>query len=155
MPQHPQNCGVLEEIGVVFELAMELSILPHFGREIELGDAGLKAHLLDAESGNLEDLLGNVLEDEHHLEQRMSVQRTLRNQLLDQFLEGKVLVCVRLQREGSHLANYIPEGQVSREIASENQRVHEQTDHVFEIDVITSRDGSSDQNAFLMGVAPE
>ena len=74
MSEHPLDRGWLEKIGVVFELAVELAVLPHFDRQVELGDAGLKTHLLDAESGNLEHLLGNVLESEHHLEQWRRVE---------------------------------------------------------------------------------
>ena len=116
---------MLEQIGVVFEPAVELRVLPHFQSQVKLGDAGLKIHLLDAESGNLEDLLGNVLEDEHHLEQRRRIKGTLRDQLLDQFLEGQFLMHVRFQRIRAHLANQIAEAQIAREIRAENKSIHE------------------------------
>ena len=75
---------------------------------------------MDGQSRNVKNLLGNILEGKQHLEQRMSVQRSLWNQLFDQFLEGKILVGIRLQREGTHLANYIAEGLLRRNIPSEN-----------------------------------
>src|ERR1700729_1733643 len=104
---------------------MKLSVLPHFGRQIELGDAGLKIHLLDTESGNLEDLLGNVLENEHYLKQRRRIERTLRNQFLDQFLEGHILMRVRFQGKRAHSANHIAKAQVAGEIRAKDKSVHE------------------------------
>src|ERR1700688_3788112 len=131
---------------------MELSILPHFGRQIELGNAARKAHLLDTESGDLKDLLGNILEDEHHLEQRRSMGGTLRDKILDQFLEGHILMHVRFQGKRADTANQITKAEVAREVRAEDKRVHEQSNHFFNFDMVSRRNRRPDKNAFLMGV---
>ena len=63
-------------------------------REVELGDAQVKALRNEEEAGQLERRRRGVLQHQHELEQRVAAQVALRLELLDQLLEGQVLVDV-------------------------------------------------------------
>ena len=62
---------------------------------------------------------------------------------------------VRFQGKRAHPPNQIPKAQVLREIRAEDQGVHEQPDHVFKFDFVARPNRGPDQNALLIGVAPE
>ena len=149
---------LLKQIRVVLEPAMEpvvFVVFKGFHRQIELGDAGLEFQLFHFKSRNFKHLLRDVLEREHHLEQRTGVHRALRKQFFDQFLERNILMRVRFQGTCADLSNQIAEGHVRGKVGAEHQRIHEEPNQVFNFDLATGRGRSADQNAVLAGVAPE
>ena len=79
MLQHPLHRRRLKQVGVVFELAVQIARLPHHNGNIEFRDSSLERHFVDGQPGNVKNLRGNILESKQHLEQRMSVQRALRH----------------------------------------------------------------------------
>src|SRR5256885_6485382 len=82
----------IEQVGVVFEPAVELVVLIHLDREVKFRDAGFEGQFLHLKPGDFEYLLRNILEGEHHLEQRSDINGALRRKLFDQSLEGNILV---------------------------------------------------------------
>src|SRR3954470_1781474 len=155
MRKHSLHRGLLEKIAVVFELAVKFTVVPHFNRQIELGNSGLKSQFFDRQSGNLEDLFWDVLKRKHHLKERMSIERTVGDQFFDQLFEGDILVRIRFQGKRANLAEQFAEGELAVEVGAEDQRVDEQADHVLDVDFISRRYRGSEQNAFLIGVAPQ
>src|SRR6202046_3720580 len=155
MPQHSLYRGALEDVSVVFKLAMKFTVIPHFHGKVEFGDPCFKGHLLNGQTGNLKNLLGNVLEGEHYLKQRMDIEGTLRDQLLHQLFKRDILMTIGFERKGANLPNQIPECQVVFKIRSKDQSVDEQRDHIFNFDFIARGHRRTHQNAFLVGIPPQ
>src|SRR5512140_1378134 len=112
MSEHSAHRGLLEQIGAVLELAMKLAVVPHFHREIELRNASLKSDFLDAEPRNFENLLRNILEGEHHLEERMGVEGAVWDQRLHQLFKRHILMHVRVERKRTDLAKQFSKCQI-------------------------------------------
>src|ERR1700692_482285 len=150
-----ENRLFLEQIGVVREAAMETIIFKGFDGEIELGYAGLELQFFHFKSGNLEYLLRNVLEGEHHLEERTGIHGALWNEFFDQFLEGNVLLRIGFQSAGANLPHQIAEGEVRGEIGAEDEGVNEKADKIFNFNLAAGGGRSPNQNAVLVRVTPE
>ena len=73
-----------------------------------------------------------VLQGEHHLEERRAAQVALGLELLDQLLEGQVLVGVGAERGLAHAAQQLAEGGVAVEAGAQHERVDEEADEALQ-----------------------
>src|SRR5205085_6803722 len=103
----------------------------------------------------LENLGSRVLELEHRLHQGGAAQGALRSEILDQFLEGEILIRVGLQTGRAHPAQELTKGRIAGKIGAQNQRVHEKTDQPFGLDVHPPGDRRSQDEVLLARVAQQ
>ena len=99
VPDEPLDRRRIEQACVVFDRPLDaIGSLAHVERDIELGcDAG-EAHGAEREAGKPPGLLGRVLENEHHLEERRVAECAFGLHGLDDLLKRHILVLVRGQR---------------------------------------------------------
>ena len=90
-----------------------------------------------------------------HLEERRPAEVAVRLQLLDQALEGEVLVGVDVEGRLPHPVEQLAEGRVAREVAAEHQGVDEEADQPLGLHPVAVGDGRADQHVVLAGVAAE
>ena len=154
MAQHPGDRPRLEQIGAVLQARRQtLRDLAHVQSEIELGRPRPPGEASEGDARQPQRCAGRVLKGEHHLKDRISVVTSPRLQFLDQALERKVLVVVRLERHLAHPAKELSEAGISRQIGAQGQRVDEKPDQAFELTAGAVRDGRADDNVVLPGVA--
>src|SRR5262245_29939782 len=105
-----------------------LIVFVGFCRKIKLRDSSLKLQFLHLETGNLKYLFGDILEREQRLEQRSRVNRSLRQQFLDQFLERNILMSVCLEGKCTNLLNELAKRRIGVEIGAEHERINKEPD---------------------------
>jgi hypothetical protein len=117
--EHATHGGVLEEVGAVLEAAEESLVgLGHFDGQVELRGATVDVQLVKPQAGQVEDLPGSVLEDEHHLEQGRVAQAPRHVERLDDLLERHLLVAVGVERDLPHSGQELRKRRVAGQIGS-------------------------------------
>ncbi len=124
----------VEELGGVHEVALERARVVHGHAEEQVEHGGRHEVLLelDLEAGEFEVLLGEVLPGERHLEQWLVGGGAVGVDLLDQHLEGHVLVFVGRQGLVADLCEEVGEGRVAGEVHPQHLGVDEDTDQIGE-----------------------
>ena len=87
-----------------------------------------------------------VLQDQHHLEQRMTRQRARGVEHLHQTLERKLLVAVGRKVARTHTTDQRAEARCSRRVRAQHQRVHEEPDKIVQRAVGAARNRAPDRN---------
>ena len=154
--------GAIEKICGIAELGRQ------FGRRtvrsIAIRDRqlqiGLRGHGIcldgaDRQSGQLERRLGEVLEGQPHLEQRVARCRAHRVEHLHQTLERNIGVGEGGQVTLASLAEQLPEGHRRFDGRPEDESVDEHSDHRIEGSLAATRDGCSDGDVLGTGQARE
>ena len=87
-----------------------------------------------------------VLERQHHLEQRMTRQRTRRVQRLDKTLERNVLMDVRRKVARTHAPHKLAEARLTRRVGPQHQRVDEEPHQIVQRHVAAARNRRPDRD---------
>ena len=117
--------------------------LGHLGgvhRHVELRALAAHGEALDREPAQGRQGGAGIPQAEHYLDDRVSIQGALRRQLLDQLLEGHVLMAVPRQCDLAHPAQVLAHGGIAREIAPQRQRADEEADERLDLDAGAARD---------------
>ena len=102
------------------------------------------------------DLSNGIVEKRQHcLEDRRAREISLCNDVLDQLLERDVLMGVRLDSSLSNTSQHLIERRVTREIDPQRQRVHEEPDQPFDLELLAIRDREPNDDIVLSGVPRE
>ena len=110
--------------------------------------------MLDLEARQLQGLAGRVLQDQHHLEDRVAARIAGRPQLLDQPLERDVLMIDRFDDGGANpRREQLAKCRISGKVGSDGKAVDEETDERLELRPGAVRDRHSDHEVLLAGVA--
>ncbi len=154
--QHAVDGGGVEKVRVITHRAAErLPIVDH-GELQGIAHLGFAdAHRLERETGHGWPLVAEVLEQQHHLEERVETERALGLQGLNQPLERQLLVSVGAQRGLPHLRQELGESQLARGPGAQHQHVDEQADQRLGLDPVAPRDRRADAHVSLAGVAVE
>ncbi len=149
----------VEEVGVELEQAVDVVAgVDEEQREVELGGAAVHVEgakdrrLVSAGTGRGG---SRRLQCEHGLEERRATEVTLRLELLDELLEGDVLMRVGAEGGLAHLGEQLAEGHVQSELGAKREGVDEEADDAFELGLTTVGDGRADDDVVLSGVAGE
>ncbi len=147
---------LVEEIGGVLERARDSTgARGQRQRQVELGGGATAPHPPALQAGERDRLAGRVLEHEHHLEERGAPHVALRVDLLDQVLEGHVLVRVRAQAGLFHLGDQLGEGGLRGQLGAERERVHEEADEPLGLGARAPGDRRAHDQIVLPAVAVE
>src|SRR5258708_40157683 len=110
MADHRLDAPGVEEIKIVLDAAGDSVLgLREREREIELGCAALRGDRLDPKARKLHRPFVGLLEREHDLKDRARAENAVGMDLLDQLLEGYVLVLVGCEGLPSHASDELEE----------------------------------------------
>ncbi len=146
--------GRVEQVRVVLDRADQaaLELL-----ELQGQVAGRADHRqfqrLDREPGQLRRGAGGVLEQHHHVEQRVAAGVPLQVQVVHQAFEGDVLVCQRVQYRLANLLEQLGEPGSSVHFGPENEGVHEQADDSVQLGAFPAGHDGADRDVVLAGPA--
>ena len=151
---HPRHRGLVEEVAVVLEQRVQaVGLLVDVEQQVE--HRGVPLH---RDRGHLETLQPRPPEAAFwsaniDLEDRLVAGLAGRRQLLDQTLEGKVLVGERGERAIANLPQQLGAGGGRAEVGAHDQGVGEEADQRLELDAPAVGDGRADQDRVLPRVA--
>ncbi|CAM5304251.1 hypothetical protein SXANM310S_00051 [Streptomyces xanthochromogenes] len=152
--------GLVEDVGGVLDLTGEprgrasgVEHLAETDHEVELRDLCADLFPGHGQIGGLRpgDRVG--LQHQHHLEQWLPGRRPVRSQVLHQQVERDVLIAVRAEIRLTDPAQQLLEGGVSRQVGPQHQRVHEESDQVFQRLIGTPRHRGADHDVVPRAVA--
>jgi hypothetical protein len=124
----------VEEVPVVAPAARQPSRrLGKSHGEIELRPAGLALDRRERQAGQLQRPAARVLEGEHDLEQRRAARVAPRLEVLDDALEGDLLVGEGPQGHLPHPAQQLAEARVARAVGAQHQGVDEEPDQPLQL----------------------
>src|SRR5947208_2572732 len=95
--------------------------------------------------GKLDDLLGCVLEYEHHLNEGRVTEASIGFKLLNDLFEWRMLMFIRFKGGCDDAPEESKKRRVPRKVTAHDDRIDEQPDEVFELHFISSRDRRSNQ----------
>ena len=148
--------GGFEEVGVVFEDADQpVRGFVHVEAEVEAGGGGGGFQGGDVQIGQGEGLSGGVVQDEHHLEQRIVAEVAVHLKGIDDGFKGYVLVGVSIEGGFAHLLEELLEGQLSGHLGAEHQVVDEEADQVLGFAAIAIGHRGANPDVGLLAVAVE
>ena len=154
MPTHPLDRGRVEQRRRVIERRPQpLLGLDDRQREIELRAGAVAPERFEPQAAERGAALGRILQDEHHLEQRIAAHVARRLQLLDQPFEGQVLMRLRPERRLPHARQQPAEARIARNIRAHHQRVDEEADQRLELETAPVGDRRAHADVLLPAVA--
>ena len=118
-------------------------------RQVEFAVPRGSGRRVIASPGSSESASRRVLQREHDLEQRIAAQVALGLELLDQLLEGQVLVRVGIERALARPGQQFRERRVAGEITAHDQRVDEEADEAFDLGPVAPGDRRADRDVLL------
>jgi hypothetical protein len=137
--EQARHGGVLEDVGAVLDAAQQPFVdLLHLDGQVEFRGTAVDVELLQGEAGELEGLLGSVLEYEHHLEYRRVAQAPRDVELPNDLLERDGFMLVRLERHGSHSRQQLAERRITGQVGPQDQGIYEEADQRLELDSLAS-----------------
>ena len=157
--EHASRGGRVEQIGVVLEQQADArAVGPGVEGEVELGlDPLLRGEQIEGgEAGRQsgEPGIGGAFQKvEHDLEERTAAEVPLGLELLDELLEGEVLVGVGLQRRLAHAPEKAAHAGVPRQVGAEDEGVDEEADERLDLGAGAVGDRDPDEQVLLAGVA--
>src|SRR5690606_30094071 len=92
---------------------------------------------------------------EEDLEDGRAARVTRRVDVLDELLEGDVLVRVGVERDVAHAGQELAEAGLAGQIGPKHQAVDEEADEVLDLGAVAAGDGRADHDVILAGVATE
>ncbi len=138
--QQAQGGGAIEQYGAVLERQLDALGPGGAGEaEVELRDPPLDVRRARLEPGQAPPPAGVALHDEQHLEQRRHREAALRLQLLDQLLEGHLLVRVSVEGDGAHLLDELAEARIVVQPGAQYEDVDEEPDQWLDLEPGASR----------------
>ncbi len=129
MPHQAVGGRLVEEVAAVLDAALELAgrRLRQHQQEVELGGAAGALQQLDAEPGDGQ-AQRRVLQHQQGLEERVAARLPPRRELLDQLLEGQVLVGVGVEADFPRAVRQLAERGVAAEVETQGEGVGEEAD---------------------------
>ena len=123
--------------------------------EVQPGGAGVEPEAADRHP--VQDQFGERrrLHLEEHLEERVAAEVAHRAQLLDQLLEGHVLVRVGGEGRLPHAGEQLAEGRIPGEVRAQRHAVDEQPDQSLELTPAAAGHGQADHHVVLSRVPVE
>ena len=121
--------------------------------EVGLGRAVVALEELARQAGEVEVRHRRVVEAEEDLEQRIARQLAVGLQLLDDLLEGNVLVRVRVERRPAHPADQLAKHGIAFDRRAEDDGVDHHPDHRLDLAQPPVRNAASEKDVVLAGVA--
>ncbi len=153
---HALHRGVIEQVGVVEEAdAQFVACRLHVDVEVEVGGAELVGETLDAQAGEAQRGRRRVLQREEHLEDRVAARVALGEHLLNEALEGQVLVLEGSQAGFAHAAQQRLQARVAAEIGAQREHVGEAADQSLELRAAALAGGHADDDVVLRGITLE
>ncbi|GAQ58688.1 hypothetical protein a10_08580 [Streptomyces acidiscabies] len=136
----------VEEVGAVLDGSGEgaVGVFGEVEGEVALRGAGGDQVGGGVQAGEVERAEGGVLEGQHGLEEGVVGEGAGGVELLDEVLEGKVLVGVGGQRRLPYAAQEFGEGGVAGQVGAQDEGVDEEADHVVGCLVGAACDGGAD-----------
>ncbi len=139
-PGVEQVGAVLEEPGQTRGAAVLGEAFLDVEEEVEAGRARVQEVGGDLQAGDVEARRRGVLHHQGHLEQRVPADGARRVEVVDQVLEGHVLVLVRAQGHVPDAVEQVTEGGVARGVVADDEGVDEEADGAVEALVGAARD---------------
>ncbi len=155
VPRHAGDGRRLEERRAVDQRSREgFPVVVDGQLQVELGDARSSPERLRGEASERERVVvAGAVQRERHLEDRGVREAALHPHLVDQALEGKLLVVVRPQRRLPHPLQQPGPGGVARQVDPQRQQVDEEADQPFRLAPGPPRDRGADDHVLLPRVA--
>ena len=123
--------------------------------EIEVGRPEVGLQRLQPHAGKIHRRDRALQELEHHLEERLPGEVALRGQLLDEDLEGKVLVGIGSQSRLADAFQQTWKPGISGEVRAQHQAVDEEADQTLDLRPLAVGDGRAHHDLLLPRVAVE
>ena len=112
---HPPHHRGVEKIRVVPERGRDLlTCVRKVGNEVKFGCRHVYRQRTHGDTREPRPGVSGVLQHHHDLKERRMTQGPLRVQLLDQPLEGKILMGIGLDRNLAHPSEQLPKGRITR-----------------------------------------
>ncbi len=147
---HPPHHRGVEKIRVVPERGRDLlTCVRKVGNEVKFGCRHVHRQRTHRDTREPRPGVSGVLQHHHDLKERRMTQSPLRVQLLDQPLEGKILMGIGLDRNLAHPSEQLPEGRITRQIRAQNERVDEKANQPFDVAARAPRHGRPHHNILL------
>ena len=150
----PIHGRCIEEVRIVFEGAIQAPVL--FLKEQRQVEHGV--YLVDRLGDQFQvrqtrQFGVNVLQDDHHLEQRRITQVAFRLDRIDHLLEGDVLMVIGVQRGNAGTRQEFAETGIARKVVAQHQGVHKEADQGFDFRLSAIGDRSPQTKIFGAGIA--
>jgi hypothetical protein len=153
---HARDGRRVEEVRAVGDRAGQpLRALGHRERQVELRRVDLDLVRAEREARQVQRLARNVVQDEHHLEERRVAQAALGLELLDQLLEGQVLMRVGAEADLARAPEHLLKRRVAGRARAQDERVDEEADERLGLALVAPGDGRADAHLSLPRVARE
>ena len=156
MPQHAFDRRRVEQVSAVHD--RDAQAVCHFRRDqrdVELRTRQARSKGSHIDVAQLLAASRQILQNEHHLEQGIAAQVTIRLELFHQLFERQVLVRIRAHGGFPYPAQQLTEAGIIRQIGAHHQRVDEEADQLLDFGAIASGDRGADDHVLLAGVARE
>src|SRR2546421_11364861 len=112
----------------------------------------LYVHPADLKIGETKFLLSSILECEHHLKERLSVESAFWLQFLHQLFEWDVLMSVSLKSHFSYHGQQLCKLRIPAQISAQYQCVNEKSDHGIGFFQLPSCNGGPQHHIFLSAI---
>ncbi len=147
---HTRDRRFLEDVGRVFEHELD-PVLLHDREQSEVELRGRVGQLerLDGEPLDRQRFAGRVVELEHDLKQRGMGETPFRTQLLDELLEGEVLVLEGLKCDVTSPRQQHRKRRIVREVPAQDERIYEEPDETLRLETVAPGNGRSNRNVLL------
>src|SRR5947209_1386270 len=144
------HAGAFEKVAAVDERQLYPGqVVFRVERQVKLS-AGLgRGQIVRGQTGEDRLALGMAVHVEEDLEEGRVARAAFGLQLLDQLLEGHLLMRVSAEADLAHAPQKLAEGRAAREARPQHQRVDEEADERFEVLAVAPRDGRADDNVRL------
>ena len=147
------SCSRIEPVEAVFEhagqscrLAQRTAPLEERQRQIQLREIEIQRFDFRSQPSQRQRHARLVLQNEHHLEERMPREQSCRLEGFDELLEWHVLAGVRVERHGSRPSDQRAKARIAGDIRTQHERVHEEAHEVFEAFLTAARDRRADRD---------
>jgi hypothetical protein len=154
MPQQAPDRVGTKQVGVISCRYFEpFGLLDNGQGQVQLRGPVVNRQRTYGQPGQLPTLRREVLEGEHHLNQRRLVQAPLGLEFLHELLERQVLMRKRPQGHLTHPAKELGESGVTPQVGAQDQGVDEEADQLLGLDPVAARDGRTDEKVLLPAIA--
>src|SRR6185503_4967616 len=129
MNEHALDCGGVEKVCAIGEITCQCrAALPNIQRQIEPCRSALNVYRPNGQTQQFDGFVRRVLKREHCLNDGHMAQISLRLKLFNQFVEGKLLMCIRTECSLFDLCEQLAKSQVVAEVGAHDECVDEETD---------------------------
>src|SRR5579875_1938096 len=153
MANHPRRCFFLKEIDVILQITPQTRrALSDVEAQVEFSRPAIDFGEFQRQAGKFEAYLWLKVEGEEDLKKRRVAEVALRAQLLDQTLEGQLLMGIGTQAGLTHSAQKLCESRIAGQVGTQHQRIDEEADQALDFRTITAGDRRADTEVVLAAV---